>query len=550
MAFSLSRVLARDRQEHAIVRDRDLAARVTQVPTMETGDIAPMTVATLSAALSASEARFRGIIEMNADGIFVIGRDGTILFANPAATSLLERKRDELIGREFGIPMIPGETTEIDVPIRGSDVRVAEMRIAETEWEGRPALIASLRDVSDRKKLEEQLRRKTHELEQAHRRKEEFLAMLAHELRNPLAPILNAVHIMRLCSEDPTMLASMRDSVEQQVRVMARLVDDLLDLSRITRGTIALRLEPSLLPSIISRAVEITRPHLMAKQHELRISLPNQTLNLWADPVRIEQVLINLLDNATKYTDMGGRIEIEGFADDTHVVIRVRDNGIGIAPEMLPEIFDLFTQADRSLDRSQGGLGIGLTLARNLVHLHQGSIEARSDGLGRGSEFLVTLPRTHLTPLEDPPPEINGGSQPMATSSASSERPWRVLVVDDNIASAKSLAMIVELWGHECQLAHTGPDGVEAAESFRPDLILLDIGLPGMDGYSVAQELRKRPQHHSLILVAMTGYGRDEDRIRSMNAGFDHHFVKPLDLHSLESFLTKLAEQATSMTHG
>ncbi len=482
----------------------------------------------------ASEARFRKLIESNADGMLVVRSDGTIRYANPAATSLLNRSATELVGRFFGIPILAGETTEIDLPFRDGKVVVVEMRVVETEWEGEPALLASLRDISDRKILEEELRQKIAELAVADQRKDEFLAMLSHELRNPLAPILNAVHIMRLRGDDQVLRERMRDIVEQQVRCMARLVDDLLDVSRITRGKIQLRLEPVSATALIQRSIETVRTQLAAKSHELHVTLPDEPVRIWADPVRLEQVMNNLLNNAVKYTDKGGRIDVAAEVDGDDVTIRVKDDGIGIDREMQEAIFGLFTQVDHSLARSQGGLGIGLTLARNLVQMHHGSLVARSDGPGRGSEFVVRLPISKEAIKADVPPP----PPPLPTPGASR----RVLVVDDNLPSADSLSLIIKLWGHECRVAHAGPDALEEAAVFRPDVILLDIGLPGMDGYQVAQELRGRPGSAEVVLIAMTGYGREEDRRRTREAGFDQHLVKPLDLDDLERLLAHIGE--------
>ncbi len=503
------------------------------------GDHRPTYAPTAREALEASEARFRNIIERNGDGILVVQPDGMIRYVNPAATRLLQRSADQLVGSPFGIPIIPGETTEVDLPLSEGGVRVAEMRVDESEWEGERALLASLRDISDRKRLEEQLRQKLVELAQADQRKDEFLAMLAHELRNPLAPILNAVHIMRLRREDPLELARMREVVEQQVQCMARLVDDLLDVSRITRGKIQLRYEPVSLATIVQRSIETVRPLLQAKEHDLRLGLPEQPIRLWADPLRLEQILNNLLTNAAKYTDKGGTIEVLVEIEAEEVAIRIKENGIGIAPTMLGEIFQLFSQVDRSLDRSQGGLGIGLTLARNLVHLHQGTLTAHSDGLGRGSEFVIRLPNLASFIAEEATPPTSQAS-PVGRIS-------RVLVVDDNVPSADSLCLIMKLWGHECRVAHTGPAAIEEVDLFKPDIVMLDIGLPGMDGYVVAQELRKRPELKGTLLIAMTGYGREEDRIRSRAAGFDHHLVKPLDLDALEVLLVRFGNEKDSV---
>lgn len=485
-------------------------------------------------ALEASEARFRNIIEKNADGILVVRHDGTIRYVNPAATRLLNRPAADLVGEYFGIPILAGNTTEVDLPLSGSEIRVAEMRVVETEWEGEPALLASLRDISDRKRLEEELRQKIDELALADQRKDEFLAMLAHELRNPLAPILNAVHIMRLRGNDHELREKMRDVVEQQVRCMARLVDDLLDVSRITSGKIQLRKEPLTLSTIVHRSIETVRPLIVAKGHDLFVSLPEEKVVIWADPLRIEQVLNNLLSNAVKYTDKGGVIHLEATADAAEIAIRVKDNGIGIARDMLEDIFGLFTQVDHSLARSQGGLGIGLTLARNLVRIHDGTLTAHSDGLGQGSEFVMTLPRQAAGLIDETPTP--------APSLEPAGQPRRILVVDDNVTSADSLGLIIKLWGHECRVTHSGPEALEEFDVFHPDVVLLDIGLPGMDGYQVARLLRTRVDWPELTLVAMTGYGRDEDRRRSREAGFNEHLVKPLDLEALEHMLARLGE--------
>jgi len=483
----------------------------------------------LSQALRASEARFRNVIERNADGILVVGTDGVILFANQAAAFLLNRPAQRLMGEQFGIPIIAGETTEVDLPLPGGGHRVAEMRVVGTEWERKPALLATLRDISDRKRLEEELRQKIAELAQADRRKDEFLAMLAHELRNPLAPILSAAHVMKMQDDDPQIRARMRDMIEDQVRSMARLVDDLLDVSRITRGKIALRLEPVSPAAILRRAVETTRPQIQAKSHELRVTLLRESIKIWVDPLRIEQAVVNLLANAAKYTDPGGLIQLHAGISGGELVIRVRDNGVGIEREMLDQVFSLFTQADQSLDRSQGGLGIGLTLAQNLVRLHGGDLTATSEGLGRGSEFVIRIPcREAAHEPAKPTPEFR---------NLEHVRVRRVLIVDDNVPGGESLRLIVKLWGHEARVVTHGSDAIEAVAVFRPDVVILDIGLPGMDGYSIARVLRSGPDSKNLLLIAMTGYGRDEDRALAFEAGFDHHLVKPVDLAELERVL-------------
>ena len=361
--------------------------------------------------------------------------------------------------------------------------------------------------------------------------------MLAHELRNPLAPILNAVRIMKLQGDDPLLISKMRDVIEQQVRCMSRLVDDLLDVSRMTQGKIQLRYESISLSQIIQRSLETVQPLLIEKRHEVHLTIPEGPLWLWADPLRLEQVLNNLLTNAAKYTESGGVIQVDVESEGDDVLIRVRDNGMGIAPNMLGEIFQLFSQVDRSLERSQGGLGIGLTLARNLVQLHQGTLVAQSDGLGKGSEFVIRLPNRTCLKSET--------SIPTTVSSAPIAQMCRVLIVDDNVVSAESLQLIMKLWGHECRIAHTGPSAIEEVEAFEPNVVMLDIGLPGMDGYVVADELRRRPEYKEILLIAMTGYGSEENRRRSRAVGFDHHFVKPLDLDALEDLLAHFSNTLT-----
>ncbi len=487
--------------------------------------------------IKSGEARFRRIIENNADGMLVVSGDGVILYANEAAERLLNRRRSELLGHAFGIPTLAGETTEIDLPWCEGAPRTAEMRVVETEWEGRHVRLASLRDISDRKRLEDELRQKIAELALADQRKDQFLAMLAHELRNPLAPILNAVHVMRLRGDDPELRESMRDIVEEQVRCLARLVDDLLDVSRITQGKIQLRREPILLRTLVKRSIDAARSLLQAKGHRLEVTLPDEPVKLWVDPIRLEKVVVNLLNNAAKYTDPGGRVELEAELEGDHVEIRIRDNGIGIAPEMVEQVFGLFTQVDHSLARTQGGLGIGLTLARNLVHLHEGTLTTQSKGLGRGSQFTLRIPSARVID--------EGAGAPTRTPSVGHGRPKRILLVDDNTAAAESLRLIVKLWGHECRVVHGGLEAVEAVGIFRPEVVLLDIGLPGMDGYTVAKAVRANPHVQALTIIAMTGYGRDEDRARAYAAGFDHHLVKPLDLGVLERILAQLDHQAT-----
>jgi signal transduction histidine kinase/DNA-binding response OmpR family regulator len=380
------------------------------------------------------------------------------------------------------------------------------------------------------------------EIRHADRQKNEFLSMLAHELRNPLAPIRNSATILRVAMDDPDKLRWAVGVIERQVGHMVRLVDDLLDISRINRGKIRLRREPVDVAAVIAHAVEASRPYIDARRHELGVSLPPQPIAVEGDPTRLAQVVTNLLNNAAKYTEPGGHISVAVEAEGGppphgQAVLRVRDTGIGIPPEMLPTVFDLFTQGDHSLDRAEGGLGIGLTLVRRIVDLHGGSVQAFSEGPGRGSEFTVrlALARRPAGKADADPDCQPGGIAPRPGTSSR-----RVLVVDDNVDAADSLGRLLWMEGHVVQLAHDGPTALSAAADFRPDAIILDIGLPGIDGFEVARRLRRRPDANGVILLALTGYGRDEDRATSLEAGFDHHLVKPADTDELRRLLANI----------
>jgi signal transduction histidine kinase/DNA-binding response OmpR family regulator len=369
-------------------------------------------------------------------------------------------------------------------------------------------------------------------VQEADRHKNEFLSMLAHELRNPLAPISNAVHILRLRGSSDPEIHALQEMVDRQVQQLIRLVDDLLDLSRITRGKIGLQMECVNVASVLAHAVETSRPLIEARRHELTMALPPQPLRVRGDPVRLAQVVSNLLNNAAKYTEEGGHIRLTAQHEGGEVVLRVQDNGVGIPPSMLSSIFELFKQVDRSLDRSQGGLGIGLTLVHKLVEMHGGQVEAFSAGANQGSEFVVHLPAV----MEEPPSfPINGAGETTAKPRSS-----RVLIVDDNSDSARSLSMLLEMGGHEVRTCYDGPSGLAEAEAFCPEVVLLDIGLPGMDGFEVAKRLRQRELSPRPLLVALTGYGQAEDVRRSREAGFDHHLVKPADPEALTALLASM----------
>ena len=372
------------------------------------------------------------------------------------------------------------------------------------------------------------LRQHADELAAAARHKDEFLATLAHELRNPLAPIRNAVHYLGMDQLTGLEAKTARDVIDRQLAVMVRLIDDLLDVSRISRNKLDIRKQSVDLAAVVESALESSRPFIHECGHELTISLPSQPLMLDADPVRLAQVFSNLLNNAAKYTNRGGHIWLTAEHEGSDAVVSVRDNGIGIPSDMVARIFDMFTQIDRSLKQSQGGLGIGLTLVRRLVDMHDGSIEVHSQGLDQGSDFIVRLPRIR-PPLE--PPLTYDGPKSKSLSGC------RILVVDDNKDSAITMAMLLRRKGNEIRTAHDGIEAVEVAESFRPELVLLDIGLPRLNGYEVARRIRQQPWGRELTLVALTGWGQDEDRRLSHEAGFDFHLVKPVDLAVLERLL-------------
>ncbi len=410
---------------------------------------------------------------------------------------------------------------------------------ALVDEQNRPVGFATIsQDITDRRHLEENLRHLAADLSDAGRRKDEFLATLAHELRNPLAPIRNGLQIMRLSGNDTAVAERVRAMIERQLNQMVRLVDDLLDVSRISRGKVALRRERIELATTIEQAVETSRPSIDLARHELTVALPSQPVYLHADPVRLIQVFSNLLNNASKYSEPAGQIVVSAEQQQQQVAISVKDTGIGISAEMLPKVFGLFTQVDGALESASGseaasetgGLGIGLTLVEQLVEMHGGTVSAFSEGLGQGSEFVVRLPIASAPAGQLEPV----ASEPARTSIR------RILIVDDNEDSALSLAMLFEITGDETQTAHDGLAAVEAAGAFRPDVVLLDIGLPGLNGYEAARAIREQTWGEGMILVALTGWGQAEDRRKSTEAGFDAHMVKPIEHDDLLQLLSEL----------
>lgn len=377
----------------------------------------------------------------------------------------------------------------------------------------------------ERARLIEELSLRNHDLADADRRKDEFLAMLAHELRNPMAPIVNAVHLLRLPQAKGPVVQRALDAIDRQVGHMVRLVDDLLDLSRINTGKVELRKERVSLATIIDHAVQTSAPLMQKLQHEFVVSMPPDDLWLIADRTRLTQVVANLLNNAAKYSPPGGRVDLIGVRDGLEVVLTVRDRGVGIRPDMLDSVFGLFVQSDRTADRSQGGLGIGLTLVRSMVEMHGGSVSAHSEGLGRGSEFVVRLPIVDARSMPPPPPYPPALEPPA--------RALRVMVVEDNADVRETMRDFLQLSGHEVTVAVDGPSAVDALIAERPDVALVDIGLPGLDGYQVLATLREREARLPTVFIALTGYGRPQDRQRAFEAGFHDHLVKPVDSDAL-----------------
>ncbi len=485
--------------------------------------------------LRESEARFRLLLDGIEDyAVCMLDPEGRVTSWNSGAERITGYMAEHIVGQSFErfytpadvAAGRPAEDLRETTLHRRTDRQGWRLRrdgslywaeatlTALTAEDGRLRGFASVtRDRSERKRLES--------LEEQGRHLTEFLAMLAHELRNPLAPIRNAVAIMSMDAESSPQIAWCRDVIERQTGQLSRLVDDLLDVSRITRGKLRLKSAPMDLRGAVERAVEASRPLIDARAHQLELRLPDRDMPVHADMTRLTQVVLNLLNNAAKYTPEGGRIEIEGECAGQDCVLRVRDNGVGMPPDLVEQVFDLFAQGERTLDRSEGGLGIGLTLARRIVGLHGGTITARSEGVGKGSEFEVRLPRLNVNLTEAQAPAVEG-----ARRAGFEKR--SILVVDDNADAASSMAMLLRMVGHEVAIENDGPRALERAAASHPDIVLLDIGLPGIDGYEVARRLRTALHGERMRIYAMTGYGQEEDRRRSLAAGFDGHLVKPV----------------------
>jgi signal transduction histidine kinase/ActR/RegA family two-component response regulator len=426
------------------------------------------------------------------------------------------------------------ETRQFD----GEDQRLLESlaTFAATAYQVRSLLSAQARANQELQAEVAERQRTAAALREADRRKNEFLALLAHELRNPLTPISNALQVLRLSKGIDESVRSTFEMMQRQLGQIVLFVNDLLDVSRISRGAVRLRKGRTELASPVHHAVEAAGPLCQRMGHQLTVEVAPEPIFVDADPARLAQVVGNLLTNACKFTDRGGRIRLTVAREGEHAVIRVRDTGIGIAADQLPHIFDMFMQVDRSLERSASGLGVGLTLVKSLVESHGGTVEVRSAGIGQGSEFIVRLPVLSEADEPSPKPAI---VEPSPTMSR------RILVVDDNRDSAESLAMLLKLTGNETRTAYDGLEAVEAAARFRPDVVLMDVGLPNLNGYDAARRIREQPWGKGMVLVALTGWGQDEDRQKSKEAGFNDHLVKPLDHAAL---MQLLAETAASVT--
>jgi PAS domain S-box-containing protein len=490
-------------------------------------------------ALRSPDLLYKQLIEEMQEGALAIDEDGVILYSNRHFAELVKKPRESLRGADIFAFVPPEGRAALDSLRRPDDQEArrqevsllaadgslvpAQLTISPIQLDNIVVYCLVVTDLTEQKREQELL--------SAAHRKDVFLAMLSHELRNPIAPIRNAAHVLRLENISPKDVHWAADVVERQVVQLSRLVDDLLDVARINSGKIRLRLEAVDLRGVVTAAVEETRPAIDARQQELHVDVPAGPLVLQGDAARLTQVLANLLSNAAKFTPRQGKISIVAERQGSECVVRVRDSGVGIDPEMLPSIFDIFTQADTTEGRSHGGLGIGLALVKTLIEMHGGQVGAESGGPGRGAEFSIRLPLLKDQQNRLPAP----ASQPLPP-----HRPCCVLVVDDNRDSAESMARLIRQWGHDVHVAFTPQKGLEAARTHRPRVVLLDIGMPGMDGYEVGRQMRRLPGLDGAVFVAVTGYGQDDDRRRTREAGFNHHWVKPASLDAVETLLRSL----------
>jgi PAS domain S-box-containing protein len=513
---------------------------------------------------AARNERLYRLLECSSDGICEVDAEGRCTYANTTGAQLLGFRTAEMVGKVLHNDIHPGGAflAPAECAICQAIKNAQGLKVGETarrtygvlsHKDGRAipvsysvvqivvdgllqGAVMTFYDDSERLRLAGELRDRTAELEESERRKTEFIATLAHELRNPLAPLRTALQMMRKASDNVTSMPQLREMMERQLEQLVRLVNDLLDIGRVNSGQMTLKKEHVVLQEILNAAVEASEPLRMTTKNSLTLEVPATPLYLVADATRLTQVFINILNNAAQYSSAGGPIIVRVESDEAQVRIDIEDAGVGIARDALHRIFDMFTRVGREAKGSHAGLGIGLNLARRLVEMHDGQITATSEGLGKGSHFIITLPQAEpiqdeFTTPENLPPEGDARGA------------IRALIVDDNIDAAVSLSLLLQLGGHITCLAHSGAEAVEIVAEFKPDIVLLDIGLPGMDGYEVARAIRRLPNLDQPVLAAVTGWGTPEDRLRAKQAGFDEHLTKPVDISTIELLLTTLASR-------
>jgi PAS domain S-box-containing protein len=497
--------------------------------------------------VQAASAFLAAIVETSDDAIITKNLDGVITSWNKSAERIFGYTAAEAVGRPVTILIPPtrqheepeilsrlrrGEHVDHFETIRlrkdGTPLDISLTISPVKDDKGRIVGVSKIaRDITERKRAEQALL-------EADQRKNEFIATLAHELRNPLAPIRNSLHILRIAGAEDPATQRIHEIMERQVNHMSRLVDDLLDVARITSGKISLRPEPVEVAAIVRGAVELSKPMIDAGSHRLATTLPAAPLTVEGDQVRLTQVVTNLLNNAAKYMEPGGQIWLTVTSGEGEVAICVRDTGIGIAPEVLPRVFQMFAQGERDAKHAQGGLGVGLALAKRLGEMHGGQIEGLSPGLRQGSEFIIRLPlaKQQLAPATD--------TNPLSRETERARQLSRILIVDDNRDAATSLCMLLRMLGNDVQTANDGPAALELVDSYAPTVVLLDIGMPGMDGYEVVRRARQLPACKDTVFIALTGWGQEEDRRRTREAGFDHHLLKPVNIGALKVLLTEV----------
>jgi len=518
---------------------------------------------------AARNLRLYRLLECSSDGICEVDAEGRCTYSNATGAHLLGYEPQELIGgilheliHPGGRFLAPAECSicqamknargfKIGEPARRThgvlshkDGRAipASFSVVQIVIDGHlQGAVMTFYDDSEHRRLETELRDRTEQLEDSERRKTEFIATLAHELRNPLAPLRAALEVMHKAGNDVQSMAELRAMMERQLRQLVYLVNDLLDIARVTSGQMTLQKERVALQEVLQAAVEASEPRRAMTKNSLTMELPAEPLYLNADPSRLTQVFTNVLNNAAQYSAAGGPITLHAESDGSHVRIDIADVGIGIAREALSRIFDMFTRAGRESHKPHAGLGVGLNLARRLVEMHDGQIKAASEGLGRGSHFLVTLPlateNTPAMPEEDP-------------AKVTRTQGVRALIVDDNVDAATTLSLLLQLGGHATAVAHDGLEALKSVSDFKPDIVLLDLGLPGMDGYEVARAIRRMPGSGHPYLVAVTGWGAPEDRLRTKQVGFDEHLTKPVDIAMIELLLTNLPARSVGGDNG